>query len=92
MAEASYRLKTQRAPDDETGRPALPLLGATTSTRYFTGFLNHIGGFFRTPTGVRPLFPQNKGQTTFANEQASPGHGCFAAPALARFVFPGIPF
>jgi hypothetical protein len=36
----------QRAPDGETGRPALSCLGATTSTGYFTGFSDTIGAFF----------------------------------------------
>jgi hypothetical protein len=36
----------QRAPDSETGRPALLCLGATTSTGYFTGFSDTIGSDF----------------------------------------------
>ncbi|CUI03018.1 hypothetical protein BN2497_813 [Janthinobacterium sp. CG23_2] len=47
QVNAPFHLKKQRAPDSETGRPALPLLGATTSTRYFTGFSDHIGRFLK---------------------------------------------
>jgi hypothetical protein len=31
----------------ETGRPALPLLGVTTSTQYSSGFLDNLGGILK---------------------------------------------